>query len=166
MAKNITPSRTNGPKSLDEYFMKQALVQARRAFNKEEVPIGAVIEYKGRVFSKAYNQRIKKNSALAHAEMLAIEKACKKLGDWRLEDMTLYVTCEPCLMCAGAIIHSRIKRLVYGCSEPKMGAIKSQYRVFNNKNSHHKVILKAGVLENDCKSILKEFFKNLRSLRK
>lgn len=146
--------------------MKQAIKQARLAYKKGEVPVGALIEYKGQVFARAHNQRIKNNNAIAHAEMLVIEKACKKLGDWRLKDMTLYVTLEPCLMCAGAIIHSRIKRLVYGCKEAKMGAIKSQYRVFNNKKAHHKVLASGGVLKDECKYILGDFFKSLRNLKK
>jgi tRNA(adenine34) deaminase len=150
----------------DEYFMQKALEQARLAAKEGEVPVAAIIEYKGKVFSKAHNQRIKKNTAIAHAEILAIEKACKKLGDWRLEGMTLYVTVEPCLMCAGAIIHSRIKRLVYGCKEAKMGAVKSQYRIFNSKKAHHKVLVKGGVLEQESRDILSEFFKNLRKLKK
>ena len=157
MAKSITP---------DEFFMREAMYQAGIASSKGEVPVGAVIEYKGKVFSKAYNKRIANKSSVAHAEILAIQKACKKLGDWRLEDMTIYVTAEPCLMCAGAIIHSRIARLVYGCSEPKMGAHRSQYRVFNNKTSHHKIAVTSGVLKDECKNILRVFFKDLRNSKK
>jgi tRNA(adenine34) deaminase len=163
---NIEKNKRSHTDLLDEYFMQEAIKQARIAYKKGEVPIGAVIEYEGRVFAKAHNQRIKKNSAIAHAEVLAIEKASKKLGDWRLEGMTLYVTVEPCLMCAGAILHSRTKRLVYACSEPKMGAIKSQYNVLNKKNSHHKVLVKAGVLEQESKKILRDFFKDLRKTKK
>ncbi len=149
MAKNTT----------HELFMNEALKEAKRAYKKNEVPIGAVIEYKGKVFSRAHNKKIKNKTATAHAEILAIDKASKKLGDWRLEAMTIYVTCEPCLMCIGAIIEARIKKIVYACHEAKTGAVHSNYNVLNNKK---RPIVRQGILEKEAKQILQNFFKDLR----
>ena len=159
--KNITPDIKQ-----HEYFMSEALKEARLAFDQEEVPVGAVIEYKGEIFSKGHNRRIEKKSSIAHAEIEAIEKACKKLGDWRLDGMTIYVTSEPCLMCAGAVVHSRIKKVVYGCKEPKMGALRSKYRVFDVNDLHHKVEYIGGILEKECAAILTEFFAKIRKNKK
>jgi len=158
MGKNILPETLSN----DEKFMHLAINEANLAAKKSEVPIGAVIEYKGEVFAKGRNKRISKKSAIAHAEIEAIESATKKLGDWRLKDMTLYVTTEPCIMCAGAIIHSRIKRIVYGCREPKMGAVTSILNVFDNKKLHHKPKVTGGVLEEECSKLLSYFFKGIR----
>ena len=146
-----------------ERFMREALKEARLAFDNNEVPIGAVIEYKGEVYSTGRNRRIEKNSAISHAEIEAIQSACLKLGDWRLDGMTLYVTSEPCIMCAGAIIHSRIKRVVYGCKEPKMGAVESLCRVFDIDKLHHRPEYISGILEEECSGILTEFFQKVRS---
>jgi tRNA(adenine34) deaminase len=157
MGKNILPD-----KSIDENFMSIAIKEARLAADEGEVPVGAVIEFNGELFATGHNKRISKNSAIAHAEIEAIEAAVKKHGDWRLADMTLYVTAEPCIMCAGAIIHSRIKRVVYGCSEPKMGAIISILNVFDNEKLHHKPAVTGGVLKEECSAILSAFFKNKR----
>jgi tRNA(adenine34) deaminase len=157
MAKNTTLSST-----AYERFMLEALKEARLAFNEDEVPVGAVIEYRGEVFAKGHNRRIGKNSSIAHAEMEAIEEASRKHGDWRLEGMTLYVTSEPCIMCAGAAIHSRIGRVVYGCMEPKMGAAGSICNVFDIDKLHHKPEVLGGVLENECSAVLTEFFEKLR----
>jgi len=157
MAKNILPE------FVDETFMLEAIKEANKAALIGEVPVGAVIVYKGKIFARAHNKRIKKNSAIAHAEIEVIQKATKKLGDWRLKDMSLYVTVEPCIMCVGAIIHSRIGKLVYGCDEPKMGAINSVMKVFDNKKHHHKPLVCSGVLKEKCSNILKTFFKELRS---
>ena len=145
----------------DVYFMKAALKEAKKAARIGEVPVGAVIEYKGKLYAKGYNKRICSKDPTAHAELVAIKKAAKKLGDWRLKDMTLYVTTEPCLMCCGAIIHSRLKRVVYGCVEPKMGAIKSLYNVFNTK-AHHLPVIECDVLSKESIQLLKDFFKQLR----
>lgn len=142
--------------------MGEALKEAHKASSIGEVPVGAVIEYKGEIFSKAHNNRISKNSPIAHAEIEAVQKAARKHGDWRLNDMTLYVTCEPCLMCCGAIIHSRIKKVVYGCKEPKMGAVESVYKVFSSSGKHHAPEVVGRILETECASILSEFFKSLR----
>jgi len=146
-----------------EKFMREAIKEALRASREGEVPIGAVIEYKGKVFARGHNKRIKKNSAIAHAEVEAIQKACKKNGDWRLEGMTLYVTSEPCIMCAGAIIHSRIGTVVYGCKEPKMGADGSLCNIFDIGKLHHRPRIIGRVLEQECSGILTEFFKILRN---
>lgn len=156
--KNILPDSSVN----DEKLMRIAIAEAVKASKEGEVPIGAVIEFKGKVFAKGRNKRIQKNSAIAHAEIEAIEKAVKKNKDWRLEGMTLYVTTEPCIMCAGAIIHSRIKRVVYGCAEPKMGAVTSILNVFDNKKLHHKPSITSGVLAKECSDILSSFFKKIR----
>lgn len=151
------------PKTKDDgYFMREAIKEAKKASLCGEVPIGAVIVDKGKIFARGHNKRISKNSSIAHAEIETIQKASKKLGDWRLKDMILYVTVEPCLMCAGAIIHSRIGRIVYGCNEPKMGAVRSQYKVLNNTNAHHKVDVTPNILEEECKDLLSKFFKDKR----
>ncbi|MFH1223998.1 MAG: nucleoside deaminase, partial [Pseudomonadota bacterium] len=119
-------------------------------------------EYKGKVFSHAHNKRIFKSDPTSHAEIDAIRKAAKKLGSWRLDNMTLYITCEPCLMCCGAAVHSRIKRVVYGCAEPKMGAVRSLCMVFDIDKAHHKPQYTGGVLEKECSQILSKFFKEIR----
>jgi len=154
MGKNILP---------DEHFMSLAIEEAVKAAKNGEVPVGAVVEFNGEVFAVGHNKRISKCSAIAHAEIEAIEAATKKLGDWRLAEMTLYVTTEPCIMCAGAIIHSRIKRVVYGCNEPKMGAVTSILNVFNNERLHHKPLVTGGVLQKECSHLLSSFFEKLRS---
>lgn len=147
---------------LDEKFMREAIKEAKKASLMDEVPVGAVVVKDGKVFARAHNKRISKKSSIAHAEIEVIQKASKKLGDWRLKGMTLYVTVEPCLMCAGAIIHSRIERVVYGCSEPKMGAVVSKYKVLDNNDAHHRVKVSSGVLEEECKGLLSRFFKDKR----
>ena len=121
-----------------------------------------MMKYKGKVYARGRNRRIEKNSAISHAEIEAIQNACNKLGDWRLQDMTLYVTVEPCIMCAGAIIHSRIKKVVYGCNEPKMGAVTSIVDIFDNEKLHHKPSVIGGVLKEECTDLLSSFFKNKR----
>ena len=157
MGKNILPDT-----STDEKFMSFAIKEAHLAASEGEVPVGAVIEFNGEVFSAGHNKRIQKLSAIAHAEIEAIEAATKKLGDWRLAEMTLYVTAEPCIMCAGAIIHSRIKRVVYGCGEPKMGAATSILNVFENDKLHHKPSVTSGILKEECSKVLSSFFESIR----
>ena len=142
--------------------MSQAIKEAKKASLIGEVPIGAVVVCNEKIFARAHNKRITKKSSIAHAEIEVIQKATKKLGDWRLKDMTLYVTVEPCLMCAGAIIHSRLKKVVYGCHEPKMGAVESVYSVFKVNNLHHCPQVIGGILKNECKKILSDFFKGIR----
>jgi len=142
--------------------MGEAIKEAEKASLIGEVPIGAVIVYKDKIFSRAHNKRISKNSSIAHAEIEAVQKAAKKHGDWRLDDMTLYVTCEPCLMCCGAVIHSRIKKVIYGCREPKMGAVESLCRAFDMDKMHHKPEYIGGVMQKECSELLTKFFKKLR----
>ena len=138
--------------------MKKALAQAQLAASKDEVPIGCVIVYNDKILSRAYNQREKKQSSLAHAEILAIEKACKKLGSWRLEDCTLYVTLEPCPMCTGAIIQSRIPRVVFGAYDPKGGCMGSCTNLLEVKGFNHYPTIEGGILQEECASLLKAFF--------
>ncbi len=149
----------------DIYFMKRALSKARTAAKYGEVPIGAVIVKDGEIIASGRNMREKKNNALHHAEIIAIDRACKKTGAWRLTDCTLYVTMEPCPMCAGAIVNSRIKRVVFGCYDKKAGALGS---VFNLRNYplNHKYEVEGGVLEKECALILSDFFSELRKKKK
>ncbi|MBN1113964.1 MAG: nucleoside deaminase [Oligoflexia bacterium] len=147
---------------IDVKFMKLALKEAEKAFKKREVPVGALIVKDNRIIARGHNERISRSDSTAHAEINAIRKASKKLGDWRLCGTTLYVTVEPCLMCAGAVIHSRIGRVVFGCAEPKMGALVSQYRVFDNSLIHHIPEYTGYVLAEECGRILGSFFAGLR----
>ena len=151
---------------LDEKYMRAALKQARKAIDIGEVPIGCVIVYEGKIIGRGYNRRNTDKSVLCHAEITAIKKACKKIGDWRLEDCTLYVTLEPCQMCAGAIVQSRIPRLVMGASSPKSGCGGTVLNILENPEFNHQVDVSRGVLENDCSDILKEFFTELRKRNK
>lgn len=146
----------------DYYFMKHALDEAIKAFEKEEVPVGAVIVINNEIISKAHNQRETIPDATAHAEIIAIREACKILNNWRLENATLYVTKEPCIMCAGAILNARIKRLVYGCDDPKAGSVNSLYQLLNDKRLNHQVEVTIGIMHDECGRLLTEFFKKLR----
>ena len=145
----------------DIYFMKRAIARAKAAAKDDEVPIGAVIVKDGKIIATGRNMREKRKNALLHAEIVAINRACKKIGAWRLIDCTLYVTMEPCPMCAGAIVNSRIKRVVYGCYDKKSGAYGS---VFNlaEQPLNHKYEVEGGVLENECAELLSDFFSKLR----
>lgn len=145
----------------DEYYMSLAIKEAKKASLKDEVPIGAVLVYEDKVYAKAHNLRVKTNKTASHAEMLVIEKANKKFGSWRLEDMTLYVTLEPCPMCAGTILQSRLKRVVYGANDPKAGALGSVFNLFEHK-FNHTVEVTCGILEEECSELIKSFFKELR----
>lgn len=147
-----------------EKYMKMALRQAKKAEELGEVPIGAVIVKDGVVISKAYNMRNSKNQATAHAEILAIEKACKKLGDWRLDGAEMYVTLEPCPMCAGAIVNARIKTLYFGAFERKSGAVFSNFHILYKGVLNHKTEAQGGILESECSNLLKEFFSNKRKV--
>lgn len=144
--------------------MKIALRLAKKAGGLGEVPIGAVVVKDGVIIAKAYNMRNTKNQATAHAEILAIEKACKKLGDWRLDGAEMYVTLEPCPMCAGAIVNSRIKKLYFGAFEKKSGAVTSNFRILFTGVLNHKTDAQGGILEKECSDILKEFFKEKRKI--
>ncbi|HIJ60170.1 MAG TPA: nucleoside deaminase [Nitrospirae bacterium] len=143
----------------DQLFMQEALKEAKKAFKKEEVPIGAVIVLDDKIIAKAHNQRERDFNPLGHAELLVIKKASKKLSRWRLNDCTLYVTVEPCVMCAGALINARIKRLVYGCADKKAGAIESLYKIAEDRRLNHNFSLTSRVMELECSKIIKDFFK-------
>lgn len=145
-----------------EKFMQIALEEAHKAYKIAEVPIGAVIVKDNQVIAKAHNLRETNKSPLAHAEILAIEAAAKELGGWRLSGTTMYVTLEPCPMCAGAIYQSRIDTLVYGADDPKAGAVKSLYQLLEDNRLNHQVEIVSGVLAEDSSRILKEFFSELR----
>lgn len=146
----------------DEKYMRKALSQARCAARIGEVPIGCVIVYNGKVIGRGFNKRNSKKTTLAHAEISAIGKASKVMGDWRLEDCDIYITLEPCQMCAGAIIQARMRRVIIGCRNPKAGCAGSVLDILNNPSFNHQAILTEGVLESECSSVLTEFFKVLR----
>lgn len=146
---------------VDEYYMRRALARAKAAFKQGEAPIGAVIVKDGEIIASGRNMRETKKNALNHAEIIAIDRACKKLGAWRLMDCTLYVTMEPCPMCAGAIVNSRIKRVVFGCYDKKAGAYGSVFNL-SDYPLNHKYEVVGGVLEDECSAILSDFFKELR----
>lgn len=145
-----------------EWFMVQALREAEKARQKDESPIGAIIVLQGRIIARGHNEKELKNDSTLHAEMTAIRKACKKLGSWRLNDCDMYVTLEPCTMCAGAIIQARIARLHIGTPDPKAGAVGSVLDVTGVVQLNHKVEVSYGLLEEQCSKILKDFFKDLR----
>ena len=145
----------------DEYYMRMALKEAKKAYDIGEVPIGCVIVKDDKIIARAYNKREALGMSLAHAEILAIKKACKKLGDWRLEGCTLYVTLEPCIMCSGAIIQSRIPKVIYGALDYRFGTHKSITNVFDIK-FNHEVDIRGGVLAKECSDIITSFFKELR----
>ncbi|PWJ50013.1 tRNA adenosine(34) deaminase TadA [Faecalicatena contorta] len=151
---------------LDIKFMKEAIKQAKKAYALEEVPIGCVITYQNKIIGRGYNRRTTDRNPLAHAELLAIKKASKKMNDWRLEDCTMYVTLEPCQMCSGAIIQSRIKRVVVGCMNPKAGCAGSILNMLEMKEFNHQAELTTGVVEEECSIMMKQFFKELREKQK
>ncbi len=149
-----------------EKYMKEALKQAKKAYHLQEVPIGCVITYQNRIIARGYNRRNTDKNTLAHAEIKAINKASKKMGDWRLEGCTLYVTLEPCQMCAGAIVQSRIDKVVIGSMNAKAGCAGSIINLLRMKEFNHQVETEYGVLEKDCSEILKQFFMELRQINK
>lgn len=142
----------------DDYFMREALRQAARAFQADEVPVGAVIVRDGRIIARAFNQVELLKDATAHAEMLAITQAEEAVGDWRLNDCTLYVTKEPCPMCAGAIVHARLGRVVFGASDVKAGAAGSAMNLLQFPSLNHRSEITSGICEEDCRSLLRDFF--------
>lgn len=146
-----------------EYYMDKAICQAEHAYQKGDVPIGCVIEYQGKIIARGYNKRNLKKTTLAHAEILAIKQASAKLGDWRLEDCTMYVTLEPCQMCAGAILQARIPKVVIGCMNPKAGCAGSVINLLQMQQFNHQVEIVQGIREEECSRMMKEFFKELRS---
>ena len=150
----------------DAYYMNMALEEAKKARELQEVPIGAVVVVDGEAIAKGYNLRETRQSSVAHAELLAITEACKVLGTWRLEEATLYVTLEPCPMCAGAIINSRIKRVVFGAYDPKAGCAGTFMNLLQDERFNHQSEVTSGVLHEECGSILTAFFKELRERKK
>ena len=151
---------------MEEKFMKEALKEAIKAYKKEEVPVGAVIVKNGEIIEKAHNLKETKKNAICHAEILAIKKASKKLDAWRLEDCEMYVTLEPCSMCAGALIQSRIKKIYIGTMDYKTGACGSVFNLFEDYTFNHKVECETGILKEECEKILQDFFKELRKKKK
>lgn len=147
---------------MKEKFMKAALKEAQKAYDKLEVPVGAVIVKNNKIIARAYNQKETKCDTTNHAEILAIKKASKKLNSWRLLDCEMYVTLEPCSMCAGALIQSRIKKVYIGAMDKKTGACGSVLNLLEDYKFNHKVEIEKGVMENECEEILKKFFKELR----
>ena len=150
----------------DRQFMQLALKEAEKAGALGEVPIGAIIVYNGEVIASASNLRETTQNAVTHAELMAIQQACEKIGSWRLEETTLYVTLEPCPMCAGAILQSRIPRVVYGARDVKAGCVDSLYRLLNDPRFNHECDVTEGVLAEQCGHILSDFFRALRERKK
>ena len=146
--------------------MKEALKEAKKAYKKDEIPVGAVIVKNGEIIARGHNLKELKKDTTKHAEMIAIQRASKKLEAWRLEGCKLYVTLEPCTMCAGAIINARIKEVIIGTSDPKTGACGSVLNLFEDYKFNHKVEYKTGVMQAECEKILKDFFKELRKGKK
>lgn len=149
----------------DAEFMLEAISEARLAAAIGEVPIGAVAVVDEKIVARVHNMRETTGNPLGHAEILLLQKLTGTGGDWRLEDLTVYVTCEPCLMCAGAMLQARVKRVVFGCLDPKAGACGSIYNVINDSRLNHQIVCSGGVLSNECGKLLSDFFKNLRSSR-
>ena len=150
-------------KSIHETYMKEALKQAGKAIALGEVPIGCVIVHQGKIIGRGYNRRNTDKNTLAHAEITAIRKASKVIGDWRLEECTIYITLEPCQMCAGAIVQSRIQKVVMGCRNPKAGCAGSVLNLLQIPEFNHQAEIKEGVLGEQCSELLKNFFRELRS---
>lgn len=150
----------------DEKYMKEALRQAKKAEALEEVPIGCVIVQNGRIIARGYNRRNTDKNTLSHAELNAIRRASKKTGDWRLEDCTMYITLEPCQMCAGAIVQARIGRVVIGAMNPKAGCAGSILNLLEHPQFNHQVEVERGILERECSEMLTDFFQQLRENKK
>lgn len=150
------------PDERDEYFMRLALEEAEAAFDADEVPVGAVIVQGNAVVARTHNRRESSNDPTGHAELLAIRLASQKLQRWRLSDSTLYVTKEPCIMCAGAMVNARLGRLVYGCRDEKGGAVDSLYKLLSDNRLNHEVEVISGALGDECAEILKRFFQERR----
>ena len=156
----------NKAKRKDEKYMKLALKEAKKARDINEVPIGCVIVRDDKVIGKGYNKRNTDKNVLSHAELIAIKQTCKKTGDWRLEDCTMYITLEPCQMCAGAMVQARLQRAVIGSMNPKAGCGGSVLNILQMAEFNHQVDVERGVLEEECSSILTEFFSDLREQKK
>lgn len=152
--------------SEDEKYMKEAIRQAKKAYVLEETPIGCVLVHDGKIIARGYNKRNKKKNTLAHAELIVINKASRVLGDWRLEECTMYVTLEPCPMCAGAIVQARIPKVVVGSMNPKAGCAGSVLNLLDMPGFNHQAEVVRGVLEEPCSQLMSSFFKELRLKRK
>jgi len=150
----------------DAYFMKFALQQAHHASQSGEVPVGAVIVHKDQIVGSGYNRREELQNPIAHAEILALDEASRKLGYWRLTECDLYVTLEPCIMCAGAILQGRLRRVIFGCLDPKAGAVMSLYHLCDDRRLNHRVPITGGVLARECATVLSEFFSSLREQKR
>ena len=148
--------------SSDEYFMREALRMAQKAYDANEVPVGAVVVREGKIIARAYNQVELLKDATAHAEMLALTQAEAAVGDWRLIDCDLYVTKEPCAMCAGALVHTRVRRVIFGCADPSAGAAGSVMNLLQMPGFNHQCEIASGVLQDECATILQDFFRNRR----
>ncbi len=146
----------------NEKYMREALKEAKKATRLGEVPIGCIIVYEDKIIGRGYNKRNTKKTTLAHAELIAIEKASKALGDWRLEECTMYITLEPCQMCSGAIVQARVKKVVIGTMNPKAGCAGSILNILQMKEFNHQVEMEIGILEEECTMVLQSFFKELR----
>jgi tRNA(adenine34) deaminase len=147
---------------MDEKYMNIALKEAAKAYKKGDVPVGAVIVEEGKIIAKGYNKKESKKIATKHAEIVAIEKACKKKKSWYLDNCTLYVTMEPCIMCCGAILQSRIKKVIYATCNEKFGGVESIEKIFENNKNNHRVEIEKGICQNDASKIIKKFFKEQR----
>ena len=163
---NYIARRSTKSMTQDEKYMKAAITQAKKAAALDEVPIGCVIVQDGRIIARGYNRRNTDKNTLAHAELAAIRKASKKTGDWRLEDCTMYVTLEPCQMCAGAIVQSRLKRVVIATMNPKAGCAGSVLNLLQMEAFNHQVEITRGVREEECAALLSDFFRKLRQKKK
>ena len=146
-----------------EKFMKEAIKQAKKAYDKEEIPVGAVIVKDGKIIARGYNKKEEKKDTTQHAEIIAIQKASRKIGAWRLLDCEMYVTLEPCAMCTGALIQARLKRVYIGTMDPKTGACGSVLNLLEDYKFNHKVEVETNIMQKECEKILKDFFKYLRS---
>lgn len=146
-----------------EKFMKEAIKQAKKAYDKEEIPVGAVIVKDGKIIARGYNKKEEKKDTTQHAEIIAIQKASRKIGAWRLQDCEIYVTLEPCAMCTGALIQARLKRVYIGTMDPKTGACGSVLNLLEDYKFNHKVEVETNIMQKECEKILKDFFKYLRS---
>ena len=146
-----------------EKFMLEALKQAKKAYDKEEIPVGAVIVKDGKIIARGYNKKEEKKDTTQHAEIIAIQKASRKIGAWRLQDCEMYVTLEPCAMCTGALIQARLKRVYIGTMDPKTGACGSVLNLLEDYKFNHKVEVETNIMQKECEKILKDFFKYLRS---
>ncbi len=153
-------------KNNDEIYMREALKEAKKAYQKQEIPVGAIIVYQDKIIARAHNTRVTEKQVFTHAEIKAINKACKKINSWVLEDCTIYVTLEPCMMCTGALLQSRIKRIVYATNEPKHGVIESIDQVLDNHKLNHHIEITKGILQEEASQLLKNFFHELRQKKK